>query len=28
VSVKKGEFSTTPIPEIVREKIAAYVEKA
>jgi len=28
VSVKKGEFSPTPIPEIVREKIAAYVEKA
>src|SRR3954465_9194913 len=28
VSVKKGEFSPAPIPEIVREKIAAYVEKA
>jgi acyl-CoA thioester hydrolase len=28
VSVKKGEFAPTPIPEVVREKIAAYVEKA
>lgn len=28
VSVKKGEFAPTPIPELVREKIAAYVEKA
>ena len=28
VSVKKGEFAPTPIPDIVREKIASYVEKA
>jgi YbgC/YbaW family acyl-CoA thioester hydrolase len=26
VSVKRGEFVPTPIPEIVREKIAPYVE--
>jgi YbgC/YbaW family acyl-CoA thioester hydrolase len=28
VSVKRGEFSPTPIPELVREKLAPYVEKA
>jgi acyl-CoA thioester hydrolase len=28
VSVKRGEFSPTPIPDLVREKIAPYVEKA
>ncbi|HEY2091470.1 MAG TPA: thioesterase family protein [Thermoanaerobaculia bacterium] len=28
VSVKKGEFAPTPIPPLVREKIAAYVEPA
>jgi YbgC/YbaW family acyl-CoA thioester hydrolase len=27
VSVKRGEFAPTPIPQIVREKIAPYVEK-
>jgi len=28
VSVKRGEFSPTPIPDIVRERIAPYVENA
>ena len=28
VSVKRGEFSPTPIPDLVREKISPYVEKA
>ena len=28
VSVKQGEFAPTPIPDLVRERIAGYVEKA